>query len=847
VASVTVVTAPTEGQLTFAADGSFSFNASTGFDWLAAGQTHDVTFVYRVTDANGDHADATATVTITGTNDAPVVTGDVAGAVVEDVTLTASGKLTATDVDLTDTVAFAGSAVGAYGSLAIDATGAWSYALANSGFAVQHLAAGQVANDVFTVSATDSAGAVVTKDIAVTITGTNDTPVVTGDVAAAVVEDVTLTANGKLTASDVDLTDTVAFAGSAVGAHGSLTIDATGAWSYALANSGFSVQHLAAGQVANDVFTVTATDSAGAVVTKDITVSITGTNDAPTIAGSYTGMVGNSGTMLTAAGKLVAADIDGDALTLTSTGTAHYGTFAVDAAGAWSYHLDPTLASYQALATGTTVTETFAVQADDGHGGLTTHAVDVNVVGLAAGLGSMTIDMTLLRDFAGFQMIPTVLGTTILTDARHSPIAITGPVSDFNIIFSTDFSTAGDFNTALTPNAHLHVIAGSPVNGANVVALTAAHLVTDLYTGLGNDLVSIWGNTAFGSSVDAGGGIDTLEINNTLSGAGQSIDASAMFTNGAIAINGNADAWHVTGFENFKFTGWNQTVIATDHNDVMTDRGQNTIYGGGGNDSIINARLGTGAHSELYGGDGNDLFLSQGAALSRDGDIVDGGAGTDGLTLWNIESFDASASSTFDVLTQTGTLHVISVENLTMYGLATDNTMIGGAGNDVISGNFGNDILSGGAGNDVVDGGYSNDTLSGDSGTNIVYGGVGDDWLNSFLGTDLLNGGVGNDTFNLAPAATDAFQTTIFIQGYGVNDGADTVNGFNADSGIGHDVISLNQIHDATGLLVASVAQVLADSTQTADGVLIDFGAGSSLMLNGLTLAQLSVDDFTFA
>jgi Ca2+-binding RTX toxin-like protein len=182
-----------------------------------------------------------------------------------------------------------------------------------------------------------------------------------------------------------------------------------------------------------------------------------------------------------------------------------------------------------------------------------------------------------------------------------------------------------------------------------------------------------------------------------------------------------------------------------------------------------------------------------------------------------------------------------------MYGLATDNTMIGGAGNDVISGNFGNDILSGGAGNDVVDGGYSNDTLSGDSGTNIVYGGVGDDWLNSFLGTDLLNGGVGNDTFNLAPAATDAFQTTIFIQGYGVNDGADTVNGFNADSGIGHDVISLNQIHDATGLLVASLAQVLADSTQTADGVLIDFGAGSSLMLNGLTLAQLSVDDFTFA
>lgn len=740
VSSVQLVTAPTEGALTFAPDGSFTFDAGAGFDGLAAGQTHDVTFVYRVTDANGDSAEALATVTITGTNDLPVISGDIRASVVEDLTQTASGRLTATDPDLTDSVSFSGSARGTFGAL---------------------------------------------------------------------------------------------------------TVDATGAWSYALANPTYAVQHLAAGQVAQEIFTVAATDSQGAVVTQQIVVEVTGTNDAPVIVGTTYGAVMNAAPMQATTGKLALSDVDGDALTVITNGTSTYGSFAVDGTGVWTYRLDPTSAAYAALVTGATVTETFDVTATDSHGASTTRSVSVDVVGMAPAPGSMVLDQTRLGDFAGLLSIPGPLGMPLLANNQRQQIATSGPVSDFTMLFSTDFLTAGNFDTTLTPNAHLHVIAANSFFGANVVTLAATNLITDVYTGAGSDLVSVRGGTAFGSTFDGGSGTDTLEINALTIAHGQSIDASALFTSGEIAVNGTPAAWHATGFEAFRFTGVAQTVTGTERGDLMTDRGETSLFGGAGADTFISARLGKGAASALYGGEGNDLFLGQGAAISREGDIIDGGAGVDGLTLSNVVALDASAGTTFDALTQGGMVHVRDVEVLTINGTAGTDTLIGGAGDDKLTGNFGDDLLQGGAGNDVLDGGWGNDSLSGGAGNDLVYGGSGDDWLSGFLGSDTLNGGTGADTFDLTPAGDAG--TTIFIQGYGVSDGADWVTGFDPTAGAGHDVVSINQIHAADGLLVDSFARMQGVSHQTVDGVLLDFGGGSSLMLAGLTLDQLSADDFTFA
>ena len=57
-------------------------------------------FSYTVTDTDRRDLDSTTlTITITGTNDAPVITGTTSGAVQEDVTLSVSGQLTPGDPD----------------------------------------------------------------------------------------------------------------------------------------------------------------------------------------------------------------------------------------------------------------------------------------------------------------------------------------------------------------------------------------------------------------------------------------------------------------------------------------------------------------------------------------------------------------------------------------------------------------------------------------------------------------------------------------------------------------------------------------------------------------------------
>ena len=73
----------------------------------------------------------------------------------------------------------------------------------------------------------------------------------------------------------------------------------------------------------------------------------------------------------TATGTLTSTDVDGtaNAFTAVSTATATtngYGTYVMTAAGAWTFTLDNTKASVQALTAGQEVTDTFTVTAADG-------------------------------------------------------------------------------------------------------------------------------------------------------------------------------------------------------------------------------------------------------------------------------------------------------------------------------------------------------------------------------------------------------------------------------------------------------------------------------------------------
>src|SRR6185369_3510171 len=189
------------------------------------------------------------------------------------------------------------------------ATGAWTYTLADD----QTLSANDSLSDTFTVTVTDDQGATATQDVTITVTGTNDAPQISSSTTATgtVQEDVTATVSGQVVASDIDHDAVLAYsANTLTGAHGSLVLNtATGAWTYTLADD----QTLSANDSLSDTFTVTVTDDQGATATQDVTITVTGTNDAPQISSSTTatGTVQEDVTA-TVSGQVVASDIDHD-------------------------------------------------------------------------------------------------------------------------------------------------------------------------------------------------------------------------------------------------------------------------------------------------------------------------------------------------------------------------------------------------------------------------------------------------------------------------------------------------------------------------------------------------------
>ena len=283
--------------------------------------------------------------------------------------LTDSGVITFTDVDLTDVhlVSATGTPIGStLGSLTAvkdsDTTGTgtggqltWTYTVAD--LAVEYLAKDQTKVESFTITLDDQNGGVITKQIDVTITGTNDRPAITVvDAIGAMTEDVgTVSQNpntsatgisradtGSVTFADVDLTDarrTPACADRqrdhqrrrhlhrcwATALQSALALPTTHFdsntgtidWSFALDDS--LVRYLAKDETVTATYTITLTDDFGAAndsTTQAVTVTVTGANDAPTVtanvvAGDSAGsdlIEGNSG--LTASGTLTATDVD---------------------------------------------------------------------------------------------------------------------------------------------------------------------------------------------------------------------------------------------------------------------------------------------------------------------------------------------------------------------------------------------------------------------------------------------------------------------------------------------------------------------------------------------------------
>ena len=249
------------------------------------------------------------TITIDGTNDAAVISGDFIGTVLEaggvnngtPGTPTATGNLNSTDVDMPNDL---WEPVGTllrgdrgFSTYTLTADGAWTYTLDDDNPAVQALNAGQTLTDTFTAFTVDGTQKLVT----ITINGANDAAVVTGPVTGTVVEaggvsngtPGTPTATGDLSSTDLDNPNDVwtAVDTATASGFGGYTLSAAGVWTYTLNNNNATVQALNVGQTLTDTFTATTVGGAQQLVT----ITINGRNNAAVISGDFTGTVLEAG------------------------------------------------------------------------------------------------------------------------------------------------------------------------------------------------------------------------------------------------------------------------------------------------------------------------------------------------------------------------------------------------------------------------------------------------------------------------------------------------------------------------------------------------------------------------
>lgn len=405
----------------------------------------------RVVEAGGSAAKIT--IDIYGTNDAPVITGATDVSIGETghdgltSDMTATGTVTATDIDHaldadgkptggTESVTYyfvdqdgnhVTSMPTEYGTIEINPDGTYTFHLdtdklpqdlvQNYPGGIVHLTAGTHLSETFQVVAYDGKDYSEPQDVTVTINGTNYGPEVTAtDVTLAVAEDGTLADSGALSGlfHDDEGTNNLTFTATAEdgksgtvvqGTYGTLQL-VNGEYVYTLNNADPAVQGLDADHPGKDTFYITATDEHGKTSTVEITVNVTGENDAPVLSvdkvltvreGDPTNSDSGHATAYDADsvdqsggalryGLTVPTDDDGNPLhnaVLNADGsiTNDFGTFRVNQDGTYSFDLNNESDAVRALTSGSLTETSVTLTVTDSQGNETSLNVRVDITG----------------------------------------------------------------------------------------------------------------------------------------------------------------------------------------------------------------------------------------------------------------------------------------------------------------------------------------------------------------------------------------------------------------------------------------------------------------------------------
>ena len=272
------------GMLTLTMDGALNFDPSGAFDDLRIGQSRPVTAAYGIADDLGETADGMVTITVTGVNDAPVVTGaPYVFTLAENrdgrTTPVPLGVISADDPDIGDTLRYAITTGNPQGGFTINpVSGAITYAGAGEDAEAR-------ATHTLMVRVTDSENAAANTEVTVEITNVNEGPVFASDAYVFTLAEnrggnIAPVAVGTVAVTDPEHDPIIC------------TITAGDTTRFAIDQNSGAIRYTGAGEDFETpdgppVYALTVTATAGGVsVTAPVTVTVTNVDEMPKFIGA---------------------------------------------------------------------------------------------------------------------------------------------------------------------------------------------------------------------------------------------------------------------------------------------------------------------------------------------------------------------------------------------------------------------------------------------------------------------------------------------------------------------------------------------------------------------------------
>jgi hypothetical protein len=497
---------------------------------------------------------------------------------------------------------------------------------------------------------------------------------------------------------------------------------------------------------ANNVYdlVISATDGSS-VDTQAIAVTVTNVNEAVAItsngAGDNAAISVNEN--ISALTTIAASDIDGSAVSYSISGGADAAKFTINATtGALQFIAAPNFEAPTDVGSNNVydviVAATDGVFADTQAIAVTiNNVVDGATITGTAGTDTISNTATLaqFRSTNAEDTINTLAGADTISGGGGNDVINSGDGND-TIQYSgsaegfdrVDGGLGTDTIVALANNT---VIGLASITGVEAISAGTFTGVSISGSALA-DTLSFAGMTLTGiTKIDGGAGNDTITASSTaatlVGGVGDDTLTGGS-GNDTFLFSGMAD-----GFDAITGGAGTDTIKATANNTVIGLRSLATveaisadtftgvsISGSAVADTLNFSAVTLTGITQIDGGAGNDVITGSSGA-----DTLVGGLGNDTLTGGNgIDTVDYSYSASNWTINLAAT-SAQAVSGTEIDTITTVENVIGGSGNDIITGTTASNALKGGAGADRITGGLGNDALDGGLGIDVaVFAGL---------------------------------------------------------------------------------------------------------------------------